>query len=720
MRGLQNGERMTLIQRPPAAARQTTKGHAAPRKGAAVRGKGPEPRGTLIVTIEQGSILDDKDTQAPDPRCEFTVRVTSTTPGASRPKKDEHAGPTAVTFALLPGTYRIDVTHDWDNHADCFPLLYPDGASIATIESGKKTEATVILANDTLAAVASAGKLHVGVQKNIAAARGNAALGSVLDSLETEEYNALLMGLEWYTFQGVQADPPTGPWLGPVGPLTVAGATGGLAAAYGAFPLSAPLVRHYLTNPVNGAIDLQSLAAGLALNGWNLNDPYTPSFSDIATKTHAKTQDYTLGCALYTNYGQLARWATPPWYSADPKAPAPATPTPPTYSVLNPDGTVQHDTGVSWADLMKDHVAATMGVVSCLAKPNNAYSTVAPPPLSWIVVNEVLDNSSLNDWSYWFGGGPHVQKRHARSEADTLRNQFMLRMFETARAVCPDTLLLEADFDIEFVDPPPPKRTNGKRDKPRGRQKTLPPKGKYGKADLIYGMMKYCWAKGGPLRSNLGVGYEMHFEWMPDYARDPAFWRSCLVRGLQRYAGLGMRVVVTEMTIAAYPPSLLSIPSTGTAPAPNSDGWLPPATYNTYRYQASNCTETRWRQQAFVYRDIVRTFYKQPNCDTLYFFCGYDEPIDEASDYFGHLFDLGSVVQDPYPTPPDPNKPLPPPPYHWVAPTPTKKPAYYGVLNGLIEAIDFKHPKKAPPHRVRGREPASGPVPNWLRGYYPS
>jgi hypothetical protein len=194
---------------------------------------------------------------------------------------------------------------------------------------------------------------------------------------------------------------------------------------------------------------------------------------------------------------------------------------------------------------------------------------------------------------------------------------------------------------------------------------------------------------------------------MPEYAKDPVFYRGCLVRGLKKYARLGMRVVITEMTIAAYPPELSYIPIAGTPPAPNPApaGALSVETYNKHRYQATNATEERWRQQAVVYRDIVRTFYKQPNCDTLYFFCGYDEPVDEASDFFGHLFDVG---------PADPSTGV------FTAPSFIKKPAYCGALVGLIEAVDFEHPKMPPPRRARGREPPSGPVPNWLRRYYPT
>jgi hypothetical protein len=167
--------------------------------------------------------------------------------------------------------------------------------------------------------------------------------------------------------------------------------------------------------------------------------------------------------------------------------------------------------------------------------------------------------------------------------------------------------------------------------------------------------------------------------------------------------------VITEMTVAAYPPALLYIPVGGTPPAPNpgaGDGLSTPA-YNQYRYQVTNCAEKRWRQQAFVYRDIVRAFYKQPQCDTLYTFGGYDQPQDELSDCFGHLFDVGPADETTGAFTDPSSAPFMP------------KPAYYGVLNGLIEAVDFKHPKKGPGRPGRGRERPSGPVPNWLRRYHP-
>jgi hypothetical protein len=664
---------LDLVQRLPAARSQTAKGHAPARPQAAHREEDEKP-GALIVTILSGSILADGETQPPDVRCKFTIRVTSTTRGASKPVKREHAGVAPVKFALRPGSYRIDVMHEWQNHEACFPILYPDGASVAYIESKRTTRATVILATDTLGSVASAGKLHIGVQGK---SSWDATFAPRLEQ-SLGYYNAKTIGLEWYTFQNA----PSGPLPAPPG------APPALQAAYAAFPLSAPLVEYWTRAAGKGVVDFKSLQDDLALNGWHWD---YPSWSAFATETSAHKMDYTPACALYTNYGQLATWAQPPWFVANPKAKAPPLPEPPTCV---PAGQTK---SVTWAAIMKDHVAATMGVVSCLSRPNNLYSSVAPPPLSWIVVNEVLDNSGPGDVAFWFGGGPYTKAEVAKT-----RNELMLSLFQAAHSVCPDALLIENDFNIEFV--PPPKQKKGGRP-----PEELPPKGQYGKSGIIYETMKYSWKNDPALHGHLGIGYEMHFEWMPEYAKNPLFFRTCFLRGLGKYARLGMPVVITEMTIAAYPPVLRYIPAHRTPPAPNPNAGkgLSTPIYNQYRYQVGNCTEERWRQQAFVYRDIVRTFYKQPNCDTLYTFCGYDEPADELSDCFGHLFDAGPADETSGAFTDSSATPFIP------------KPAYFGALNGLIEAVDFKHPKEGPGRHVRGREPPSGRVPNWLRRYHP-
>jgi hypothetical protein len=103
-----------------------------------------------------------------------------------------------------------------------------------------------------------------------------------------------------------------------------------------------------------------------------------------------------------------------------------------------------------------------------------------------------------------------------------------------------------------------------------------------------------------------------------------------------------------------------------------------PTTYAAQNYGA-NHTQAWWAEQARVYRDIVKTYLLEQNCNTVVFWGLIDEADDESIDFYGHLFDATPVgSQGVYPG----GLGL------------LRKPAYFAVLNALIEGGYGRHHKK--------------------------
>jgi hypothetical protein len=253
------------------------------------------------------------------------------------------------------------------------------------------------------------------------------------------------------------------------------------------------------------------------------------------------------------------------------------------------------------------------------------------------------------------------------------------------------SLLLMNDFAHEFY--PPTRRGGGK----LGSAIAAVRAGGYRALPFHRTMAKVM--KDGALHGRVGAGYQMHFPSSKDYLASPAVYRGALREGIRRLRNMGARVVVTEMalTLRAFFGKKLH---DSFKPEPT---WVPPAggpvwqawdsnrhaQYAQYGYATTN-GKAWWRSQAQVFRDIVRTYLAEPDCDTVVFWGLADHPEDDIDDLYGHLFDTAAGgTPGVYPE----GMGLP------------RKPAYYAVLVALIEAGYARHGGKV--------------VPNWLRRWYP-
>lgn len=152
--------------------------------------------------------------------------------------------------------------------------------------------------------------------------------------------------------------------------------------------------------------------------------------------------------------------------------------------------------------------------------------------VAWDVVNEAVDDDGRLRSTFW---------------SDHIGPDYLERAFRAAHAADPDVALFYNDYDIEGLTP---------------------------KSDSVYALLSELLARGVPVH---GIGFQAHFE----LGRLPS--NEEIARNFERFAGLGLRIHVTELDVRM--------------PLPASDEEL--------------------NIQAEHYRDIVAVCLASEACDTV-------------------------------------------------------------------------------------------------------
>jgi hypothetical protein len=471
--------------------------------------------------------------------------------------------------------------------------------------------------------------------------RGDPIAGALKTALE-REFNVVEVGQYWESVQG-NPPPPTN-------------------------PLSAHLVEH--------ATNLATILPALAQNGFSTAPPPAPALFNDRCWTPMGEGNH--GAAImptpiaWLNYGQTPDWFQPTWFKAEQEAkklghPVPVPPQPRTYG------------GHTWSEILFDHVKTMMHLTRCLQQPrppapsppaDPLLNLVAPRIHAWVLVNEAFDSTgSPEDLEFWSG------KRCTKNEIDQARGDLVAKLLSVGAGADPEGLLLVNDFSAEFY--PSPTRTNSRA---QAKAASTLWKGYHRKASAFYRMMTHVLRKDGALHGRVGVGYQMHFDDAEAYLADKGLYRAALLRGIRMYKGHHVPVVITEMVVRrnGIPDDL--------------------ATYNARTY-SQDPTHPSWQENAAVYRDIIRTYYSEEGCNSVSFWGLYDEPADESYDVYGHLYDAGKAYDTGVVNPDGSHN------YAFYGSTLYPKPSYFGVLNGIIDAVAARRGPKA--------------VPNWLRRFGP-
>jgi GH35 family endo-1,4-beta-xylanase len=324
----------------------------------------------------------------------------------------------------------------------------------------------------------------------------------------------------------------------------------------------------------------------------------------------------------------------------------------PGLPALQPGGKPAPHPVPSTRALMVDHVKAMMLYTKRVQGPSSVGA--------WVAVNEIFDDTADGASLEFWGGLASTTKDRAQVRAQVVKDYL-----DTAHGVDPKGLLLVNDFHQELY-PPALAGRKGKRAAAVSAMRQA-----FAKARPFHALMAAVMKHPGGLRGRVGVGYQMHFEQGPQYLAQKALYRTALRTGIRKLQRLGLRVLITEMVVKVN-----GVPDD-------------PATYAARNYGADH-TNACWSKQAQVYRDMVKTYLLEPGCDTVVFWGLVDEPDDEHMDYYGHLFDTTPAgTQGVYPT----------------GTGLLRKPAYFAVLNALIEGGHGRHGSKR--------------VPNWLRRWDP-
>ncbi len=327
---------------------------------------------------------------------------------------------------------------------------------------------------------------------------------------------------------------------------------------------------------------------------------------------------------------------------------------------------------------LAEHVRTLMHDIRALA-----------PVRQWVTVNEILNIHNPDpkkpgalSWQFWEDleakAFPRLSERFI---------EITKRYLRVAHEADPGALLLVNDHNHELY-PPSARGAKGKRAKQIRTMQRL-----YSRTLPFHAIVAAC-RKDGALRKVIGAGYQMHFAYMNDYLANPALYRKALAVGM---AKLGVPVHITEMAVSIQS-MLPSLPKNAYGPGPSAQSpewatWVAgrQALYAAHGY-AANPAAPWWRSQAQVFRDLVKTSLLQPHCKNVVFWGLLDTATDDPADIYGHLFDSTAGTPGLYPE-------------EGNQPGLLRKPAYYGVLNGLIDAGHALHP-----HRV----------PNWLRSFQPA
>ncbi len=311
------------------------------------------------------------------------------------------------------------------------------------------------------------------------------------------------------------------------------------------------------------------------------------------------------------------------------------------------------------------------------------------PVRQWVAVNEILNihdpdrkHPGAPAWQFW-----EDLEARAFPKLSTRYIEITKRYLRVAHEADPGALLLVNDHNHELY-PPSGRGAKGKLAREIATIRRLYPRTRPFHAIVAAAR------KDRALHGVIGAGYQMHFAYMKDYLANPALYRKALQAGMAKLRGVPVHV--TEMAVSVEQ-MLPSLPKGAYEEAPGAQtpqfaAWVAArqALYAQHGYAATPAAPW-WRSQARVYRDLVKTFLLAPSCKNVVFWGLLDTATDDRSDVYGHLFD--SVAGTPGLYPAEGNQP-----------GLNRKPAYFGVLNGLIDAGHAKHPHK---------------VPNWLRSFRP-
>jgi hypothetical protein len=604
----------SIVHRAHAVRPLISSGHRPAVRGRRAHAHGHE-LGTLVVHIVTGSILDHAD-----PRTSTAVQLAKGLFDVIlRPARRGRAKATVLpkqsnTLELkrAPGIYRIDVRERVP--AGSYQK-FPDGAAEAVVHPGKTTTAVVVLANDTLRAVAKACRFRIGTLVNYWDMQD-----ATLTRTFANEFGIAAVCIPWKSVQPATAPPGT-----PHAPAVPAP--------------SAPLI----SSPPPAGVD-----AALYQNGWTTN-----SGGDMWEFAETIKKLLTLGVEIMpTPLSWFTSGESPDWWKR----------------------------GVSH-NLATDHLQAVMRYVRWLGANVGEY----------VAVNELEDT---DDTELWGGFSNHAHHGHPAKSlgarlAETAHEYLTIANHEHAGAT-----FLVNDYQMEFVAPP------------RGGGAMGSIRREYNRSTRYFATMAAVHKDHG-LRGRVGAGYQMHFQSGPTFLGAPGAFRTALQNGIRRLASIQVKTTITEMAVTALPFLATSVDhmyqglighkvkQPAYDPTPGSAWSKFEATLAQHYGENSYAAKPRhpaWKKQAQVFRQIVATALEERSCDTVVFWGMSDKPTDnDIDDLYGHLFDTACAQEQAnagaYPD----------------GPGCPRKPAYFGVLNGLIDAGHALHGEAA--------------VPNWLRRF---
>jgi hypothetical protein len=336
-------------------------------------------------------------------------------------------------------------------------------------------------------------------------------------------------------------------------------------------------------------------------------------------------------------------------------------------------------------ELATDHLLTVMRYTRWLGAKVDTY----------VAVNELEDTRDTEHW----GGIRKAGHGHGATSLAARRAAMAKEYLTIAQGEDAVPPLLINDYQIEFNP------RSGRSARGTLARRTAGIQKEFVRAPSFYTTM-HAVQKVGAFHWHVGAGYQMHLQSSARLLAAPGLYRAALQNGIRRLVHLGARVTITEMAVTALPFVSKAVKGTYEGligqhvkqpkydPAPNS-AWTQLRNTLTQLYDehgyASTPAHPCWKQQAQVFRQVVSTYLEEPGCNTVIFWGMLDNPTDnDIQDLYGHLFDTASKHEQE-------NTGV----YPGGARGCPRKPAYFAVLNALIEAG----------HALHG----GARVTNWLR-----